>query len=101
MLRLVLALTLGTSAAALTALAADKEETIKGTVTCAKCDLGIEKKCATVIKAGDKVYFFDAAAAKKNHGAICKTPTEGSVTGVVSKDGDKNVVTVSKVELKK
>ena len=101
MLRLILTLTLGASAAALTAMAADKEETIKGSITCAKCDLGIEKKCATVVKAGDKVYFLDAAAHKKNHTTVCQAAKDGEVTGVVKKDGDKQVITVSKVEFKK
>src|SRR5262249_2433884 len=42
----------------------DKEVTLKGKITCAKCDLGVEKKCATVIvvKEGGKdvTYYFDA-----------------------------------------
>ena len=32
------------------ARAEDKKVTLKGTITCAKCDLGVESKCATVIK---------------------------------------------------
>src|SRR6185369_13288232 len=31
-----------------------KEVTVKGTITCAKCDLQVEKKCATVIVTKDK-----------------------------------------------
>jgi hypothetical protein len=84
----------------------DKEEkTLKGTITCAKCDLGLESKCATVIKVkeGDKdvVYYFDAKGDKANHGKICKTPMEGTVTGTVAEKDGKKIVTVSKVELKK
>jgi hypothetical protein len=83
----------------------DKEKTLTGTITCAKCDLGLESKCATVIKVkeGDKdvVYYFDTKGDKANHGKICKTPTEGSVTGTVSEKDGKKVVTVSKVEWKK
>ena len=84
----------------------DKDEkTLKGTVTCAKCDLGIESKCATVIKVkeGDKdvVYYFDAKGDKANHGKICKTPTEGTITGTVSEKDGKKIITVSKVDLKK
>jgi hypothetical protein len=84
----------------------DKDEkTLKGTVTCAKCDLGVASKCATVIKVkeGDKdvVYYFDDAGHKKNHSKICQTPTEGTVTGKVSEKDGKKIVTVSKVELKK
>jgi len=80
----------------------DKEVKLKGTVTCGKCDLKVEKKCATVlvVKKKDKetVYYFDAAAHKKYHGDICTTPKEGSVTGVVSKQGKKNIITVKELK---
>ena len=82
--------------------AQEKEKTLKGTITCAKCDLKVEKKCATVIvvKKGDKetVYYFDPAGHKKNHSDICQTPKQGSVTGTVSKKGDKNIITVKDVK---
>jgi hypothetical protein len=83
----------------------DKEEkTLKGTITCAKCDLGVEAKCATVIKVKedgkDVVYYFDAKGDKANHGKICKSPKEGSVTGTVAEKDGKKVVTVSKVDWK-
>jgi hypothetical protein len=83
----------------------DKEEkTLKGTITCAKCDLGLETKCATVVKVkeGDKdvVYYFDAKGDKANHKTICTTPKEGTVTGTVAEKDGKKVVTVSKVEWK-
>ena len=82
-----------------------KEVTLKGTITCAKCDLGVEKKCATVIKVkeGDKdvVYYLDDASAKKNHGTICMSPKEGSVTGTTSEKDGKKVITATKVEFKK
>jgi len=88
-----------------TAQARPEEKTLKGTITCAKCDLGKETKCATVItvKEGDKeeVYYFDSAADKKNHATICKTPKEGMVTGKVSEKDGKKWITVSKVEWKK
>ena len=83
----------------------DKEEkTLKGTITCAKCDLGVESKCATVIKVkeGDKdvVYYLDQKSDKANHSKICKTPKEGTVTGTVSEKDGKKVVTATKVEIK-
>ena len=81
-----------------------ESKTLKGTITCAKCDLGTADSCATVIKVkeGDKdvVYFFDDAGHKKYHGKVCKSPMEGTVTGTVSKDGDKMIVKVTKVEYK-
>jgi hypothetical protein len=81
-----------------------KEVTIKGSITCAKCDLGQEKACTTVIveKKGDKkiVYYFDKATHKKYHSDICTAAKDGTVTGVVSKMGDKNLITVKKLEYK-
>lgn len=86
-------------------LAAD-EVLLKGSITCAKCDLKVkdQKKCATVIKVkdGDKdvVYYFDADSHKKNHSQICTTPKEGSVKGEVSEKDGKKMVKVSKIEFK-
>ena len=83
-----------------------KEVTLKGTVTCAKCDLKVagQDKCATVIKVTtdgkDTVYYFDAKGDKANHKDVCKAAKEGSVTGVVSEKDGKKIITVSKVELK-
>jgi len=101
MLRYISAIAIGLTSIGLVSYAAEKEMTITGTITCAKCDLGIAKACATVIKDGDKVYFLDAASGKKNHGKVCQAPAQGSVTGVVSKEGDKTIITASKVEFKK
>jgi len=79
---------------------ADEEKTVtlKGTITCAKCDLKKEAKCATVIKVKDKVYYFDEAAGKKHHKAICTEAKEGEVTGTVSKEGDKLIIKVKDVK---
>ena len=82
-----------------------KEVTLKGTITCAKCDLGLEKKCATVIKVSengkDVIYYFDDAGHKKHHGPICQTPKEGSVTGTTSEKDGKKIITATKVEFNK
>jgi hypothetical protein len=96
------AVALAVGALVATAQARPDEKTLKGTITCAKCDLGKETKCATVIKVKDGdtdvVYYFDAAGDKKYHGKICQTPTEGSVVGKVSEKNGKHWVTVTKVE---
>jgi hypothetical protein len=80
----------------------EKEVTLKGTITCAKCDLKVEKKCATVIKVSedgkDVVYYLDDASGKKNHKKICTEAKKGSVTGTVSEKDGKKIVTASKVE---
>jgi hypothetical protein len=78
-----------------------KEETLKGKITCAKCDLGIEKKCATVLKVKDTVYYFDDKSAKKYHEEICKEAKEGSVTGTVSEKDKKKTITVKEVKFDK
>ena len=77
-----------------------KEETLKGTITCAKCDLKKESSCQTVVKVGEKVYYFDKDAHKKHHGKVCTEAKEGTVVGTVKKDGEKMVVTVKSVEFK-
>ena len=83
---------------------AAEEVTLKGKITCAKCDLKLADKCATVVvvKDNDKdvVYYFDADSHKKDHKEICTTPKDGSVTGEVGMDGDKHTIKVSKVEFK-
>jgi hypothetical protein len=79
-----------------------KEVTLKGSITCGKCDLKVDDKCATVIvvKKGDKetVYYFDKAGDKKYHKNICRGAKAGSVTGVVSKKKDKHYIKVSEVK---
>ncbi|MSR54792.1 MAG: hypothetical protein EXS09_16110 [Gemmataceae bacterium] len=80
---------------------AAKEVTLEGKITCPKCDLGEADKCATVIKVKDKLYWFDTASNKKYHAEICKAAAEGKVVGTVKKDGDKMVISVTKLEFKK
>jgi hypothetical protein len=79
-----------------------KEMTLTGKITCAKSDLGIEKKCATVIqvkKGGNEVlYYFDKASNKKYHGDTCKEAKNGTVTGTVTKDGDKRTIAVESLK---
>ena len=87
----------------------DKEKTLKGTITCAKCDLKVEgqTKCATVIKVDknkkdkdskDTVYYFDTDSHKKYHKPVCMEPKKGTVTGIVSEKDGKKTIKVSKVD---
>jgi hypothetical protein len=86
--------------------AADEEkggkQTLKGKITCAKCDLNESDKCDTVIvveKGGKKtVYHFDAKGHKKYHAKICKEPMDGTVMGTVSEKDGKKIVTVTDVK---
>ena len=79
-----------------------KEKTLKGTITCAKCDLKETDKCQTVIKVKqggkDVVYYFDPAGHKKHHGKVCASGQEGTVTGTVSSKGDMKIITVKDVK---
>jgi len=79
----------------------EKEVTLKGEITCTKCGLSETKACGNAIKVkdGDKeiVYYFkDAGAKAKYHAKICTAPADGSVTGVVTKEKDKNFITPAK-----
>jgi Family of unknown function (DUF6370) len=79
----------------------DKAVTLKGTITCAKCDLGKETKCMTVIVVKDGkdkgTYYLDDKAGKANHKTICTEAKPGSVTGVVTTKDDKKTITATKV----
>jgi hypothetical protein len=79
-----------------------KEVKLKGRITCGKCELMEDTSCATVIVVKDKnkkdiTYYFDAKGHKANHAAICSDGKNGSVEGVISKQGKKNIITVKKV----
>jgi hypothetical protein len=81
---------------------AAKTVTLKGTATCAKCDLQKTEKCqaALVVKEDGKdvVYYIKGPEAKTIHSEVCKAPKENvEVTGVVSeKDGQKWITTAKK-----
>jgi hypothetical protein len=82
-----------------------KEVTLKGTITCAKCDLGKADKCTNVIqvKEGDKevLYYIDDEGAKeKYHKEICKASKKGSVTGTVSEKDGKKMIKLGKDGIK-
>ena len=88
--------------AAGTNLAQDKKDVVlKGNITCAKCELKVEKKCATVIvvreKDKDIVFYFDKAGHKEHHGKICEAGKKGTVEGTVSEVEKKKIITVKKV----
>jgi hypothetical protein len=77
-----------------------KEEQLTGTITCAKCDLKLAKKCNTVVKVKETVYWFDAESNKKYHKDTCTEAKEGTVTGTVSEKEGKKWVHATKVEYK-
>ena len=85
--------------------AADKEVTLKGKITCAKCELKLKgvTKCQTVIQVweGDKgvTYFFlDRGNKETWHEEVCGGgKKDGTVTGTVSEKDGKKWIKPSKV----
>src|SRR3989442_125585 len=75
-----------------------KEVTLKGKICCAKCELGVEKKCITVIvtkqDGKDVTVYFNADSNSKHHKAICTEAKAGTVTGTITDDGKKKVIDV-------
>ena len=104
-LKLTLALLAGLAVASLTttAFAADKEVTVTGDASCAKCALHQADKCQTVVKAtvaGKEVsYNLTGKEAKAFHGKICSGSTEKvTVTGTVSEKDGKQMLNATKIE---
>ena len=58
-------------------------------------------KVMVKVKEGDKdvVYYLDEKSGKANHKAICTEAKKAKVTGTVKKDGDKQILTATKVEI--
>jgi hypothetical protein len=79
-----------------------KEVTLKGKICCAKCELGVETECMTVIqtkKGKDTVtVYFDAPSNKKHHASICSEAKDGSVTGTVTTKDKKQVISVKSLK---
>lgn len=80
------------------------EVTLNGKITCAKCELELTKRCASVIvvKESDKevVYYFDAASNKKYHAETCSQSREGEVVGTVSEVDGKKTIAVTRLKFK-
>lgn len=83
--------------------AKDKTVTLEGTATCAKCDLGTEEKCATVlqVKEGEKTetYYITGEPDKEFHKKICKSAKEAKATGKVSEKDGKKMLEVTSIEV--
>jgi hypothetical protein len=76
-----------------------KQETLKGKICCAKCELGVETECMTVVVTKkdnkDLTVYFDKESNKKHHASICSEAKPGSVTGTVKDEGKKKIITVT------
>ena len=87
-------------------MAAADEVTLDGKVCCAKCELGKEKTCATVVvvteKGKDVLYYFDKDSNKKfPHKDYCTGSTDAKVVGKVTEKDGKKWVAVEKIDVKK
>lgn len=80
-----------------------KAVTMEGTATCAKCDLGTEKECTTVlqVKEGDQTmtYCLTGKADKEWHKHICKGAKPVKVTGTVTEKDGKKVLDATEIEI--
>jgi hypothetical protein len=78
--------------------------TLSGQLVCGKCTLHITSECQNVLqvqKDGKTVNYFltQNPVSKDFHSNICQTDREKvTVTGTVSADGDKQVLTATKIE---
>ena len=87
------------------------ERTIRGTGTCAKCDLGETDKCVNVIQTTRKdkegkeakvtFYLEDNQVSKDFHSEICKAAKPVVAKGKVKRDGKKQVLVAASIELDK
>jgi hypothetical protein len=96
-------LCLGLAASFVSAKEKAEEVTIKGTASCAKCELHKTEKCqaaVTVKEDGkDVVYYVTGPEASKLHKEICKSTKEGvSVTGIVTEKEGQKYIKASKIE---
>ncbi len=104
-IKLTIALLAGLAVTSLTttAFADDKEVTITGDASCAKCALHTADKCQTVVKAtvdGKEVsYYLTGKEAKTFHEKICSGSTEKvTVTGKVTEKDGKEMLHATKIE---
>lgn len=100
---LAILLVLGVSVALTSSQAGEKNDvTLKGKICCAKCELGVETECMTVIvtkkKDKDVTVYFNAPSNKTHHSSICSEAKNGTVTGALSDDGKKKVIAVKSLK---
>jgi hypothetical protein len=79
------------------------EVTLKGDLTCARCGLHEGTVCQNVLRVKEaagaeaKYYLAKNAVAEENHGKICGGSAPATVTGRVSSEGGKKIITPSSV----
>ncbi|MCW5559463.1 MAG: hypothetical protein KIT22_16740 [Verrucomicrobiae bacterium] len=96
------------AAGILTVRAADndgKEVKLAGKGACAKCELKVAKSCQNVVqvKEGEKTitYFLTGDVSDAFHKNLCSSTADVKVEGKLTKEGDKLLVAVTKIEADK
>lgn len=99
------ALALSLSSSTRAAEAKDKEKELKGDGLCLKCELKKSDSCQNVVRVKDKDGKETLYILEKNdvsnafHKNICGGPKKVVARGIVKKDGDRNILVASKIEL--
>ena len=89
------------------ARAEEKEQELKGDACCLKCELKKSDKCQNVLSVKGKggkstLYVLEKnAVSEAFHKNVCGGPKKAVAKGVVKKDGDKNILVASKIEVDK
>ncbi len=79
------------------------EVTLKGDLTCARCGLHEGTACQNVLRVKEaaggeaKYYLAKNAVAEENHGRVCGGSAPATVTGKLSSEGGKKIITPSAV----
>ena len=92
---------------AATLWAAEAEQTFTGKAMCAKCELQQAEKCTNALQVAGKdgktttSILVHSQVSKDFHGKICQGTLDGvTVTGSVKQEGDKQIITPSKISAK-
>jgi hypothetical protein len=87
------------------AKAGAEEMTLKGDMSCAKCDLHESKTCQNVLRVKDaaggketKYYLAKNPVSDQNHAKVCSASAPATVTGKVSDEGGKKVLAASVIK---
>lgn len=80
------------------------ETTLKGEMTCAKCGLHEAAKCQNVLRVKDaagkeiRYYLRKNSVAESEHEKVCGGSAPATVTGKVTEEGGKKVVTATSIK---
>jgi len=81
-------------------LIAAEKVTLKGEMSCAKCNLKETAKCQNALKVGDKTYYLvQNDVSKKFHREVCTSPKDNvEVEGTVEEKDGKMMLTATSIK---